>query len=150
MGTPCRRRARRGRRLGLQLPTKALGDVAEVRAENVVLWDTLGLLIERPACAELRLKAANTGQRCSLAERLRILWCVEYLGIPSRGIPGSLSGTREPVLVASFSGRRLLASTPGQGRHTERSQICLRLLWLALSAWQRSQTTRQSEQWSKP
>ena len=69
--------AGRARRLGLEQAAKASGDAGEVQAENVVLRDTVDFLIERLACAQRRLKAANIRKPYSPAERLHILWCVE-------------------------------------------------------------------------
>jgi len=51
--------AGRTRRLGLEQAAKASADGAEVQAENVMLRDTIELLVERLACAERRLKAAH-------------------------------------------------------------------------------------------
>ncbi len=89
--------AGRSRRLGLEQAAKASGDVAEVHAENAMLWDTVEFLIKRLACAERRLKAANIRTPYSLAERLHILWCVEYFGIPRRRIPEYLGVARSTV-----------------------------------------------------
>jgi len=51
--------AGRSRRLGLEQAAGASGDSAELLAENVTLRDTVDFLVERLACAEWRLKAAN-------------------------------------------------------------------------------------------
>ena len=57
----------------------ASGDREEVLAENVLLRDTVEFLTERLACAERRLKAANIRKPYSQAERLHILWYIEYV-----------------------------------------------------------------------
>jgi hypothetical protein len=71
--------AGRTRRLGLEQAAKASGDGAEVQAENAMLRDTVEFLVERLACAERRLKAAHIRRPYCLAERLHILWCIEYV-----------------------------------------------------------------------
>ena len=76
--------AGRTRQLGLEQAATASGDSAGVLSENVTLRDTVEFLTERLACAERRLKAAGIRKPYSLAERLHILWRVEYFGIPRR------------------------------------------------------------------
>lgn len=71
----------RSRRLGLERAAKLAGARAECQAENVVLRDTVEFLTERLACAERRLKAASIRKPYSLAERLHILWAIEYFGV---------------------------------------------------------------------
>ena len=44
-----------------------------------MLRDTIEFLLERLACAERRLQAAHIRKPYSLAERLHILWCIEYV-----------------------------------------------------------------------
>jgi transposase-like protein len=75
----------------------ASGDSAEVLAENVMLRDTVELLTERLTCAQRRLKAANTRKPYSVAERLHILWSVEYFGIRRRRIPDCLGVARSTM-----------------------------------------------------
>jgi len=89
--------AGRTRRLGLEQAAKASGDGAEVQAENAMLRDTVEFLVERLACAERRLKAAHIRKPYSLAERLHILWCIEYFGIPRRQIPKCFGVARSTV-----------------------------------------------------
>jgi len=89
--------AGRSWRLGLEQAAEASGNVADVHAENVVLRDTVEFLAERLACAERRLKAANIRRPYSPAERLHILWCIEYFGIPRRQIPKCLGVARSTV-----------------------------------------------------
>ena len=89
--------AGRTRRLGLEQAAKAAGDGAEAQAENVLLRDTVEFLTERLACAERRLKAANIRKPYSLAERLHILWCIEYFGISRRQIPKHFGVARSTV-----------------------------------------------------
>jgi transposase len=79
--------AGRTRRLGPEQAASASGNREEVLAENVMLRDTVEFLRERLACAERRLKAAHPRKPYSLAERLHILWCIEYFGISRRQIP---------------------------------------------------------------
>jgi transposase len=62
-----------------------------------MLRDTIELLGERLACAERRLRAAHIRQPYSLAERLHILWCIEYFGIPRRQIPKRFGVARSTV-----------------------------------------------------
>ena len=89
--------AGRARRLGLEQAVRGAGDDAEVLAENVTIRDTVEFLTERPACAERRLKAAHIRTQYSLAERLHILWCIEYFGIPRRQIPKHFGVARSTV-----------------------------------------------------
>ena len=89
--------AGRSRRLGLEQAAKAAGDGAEVEAEKVMLRDTVELLTERLACAERRLKAAGIRKPYSPAERLHILWCIEYFGISRRQIPKHFGVARSTV-----------------------------------------------------
>ncbi len=89
--------AGRSRRLGLEQAAKAAGDGGESEAENVVLRDTVEFLTERLACAERRLKAANIRKPYSLAERLHILWAIEYFGISRRQIPKHFGVARSTV-----------------------------------------------------
>jgi transposase InsO family protein len=89
--------AGRSRQLGLEQAAKAAGDGAETRAENVILRDTMELLVEQLACAERRLKAANIRKPYSGAERLHILWCIEYFGISRRQIPKHFGVARSTV-----------------------------------------------------
>ncbi len=88
--------AGRTRRLGLEQAAKAAGDGAKARTENALLRDTIGFLVERLACAERRLQAAHIRTPYSLAERLHILWCIEYFGIPRRQIPKCFGVARSP------------------------------------------------------
>ena len=87
----------RTRRLGLAQAAKAAGEGAESQAENVLLRDTVEFLTERLACAERRLKAANIRKPYSLAERLHILWCIEYFGLSRRQIPKHFGVARSTV-----------------------------------------------------
>ncbi len=89
--------AGRSRRLGLEQAASASEDRAEVLAENVTLRDTVEFLTERLACAERRLKAAKIRKPYSLAERLHILWGIEYFGISRRQIPKHFGVARSPV-----------------------------------------------------
>jgi len=90
-------RAGRARRLGLEQAASASGDSAKLLGENVTLRDTVEFLTERLACAERRLKVANLRTPYSLAERLHILWCIEYFGIPRRQIPKCIGVARSTV-----------------------------------------------------
>ena len=87
----------RTRRLGLEQAARAAGDVADPQAENILLRDTVEFLSERLACAERRLKAAKIRKPYSLAERLHILWCIEYFGISRRQIPRHFGVARSTV-----------------------------------------------------
>ncbi|MGD0113976.1 MAG: hypothetical protein ABSD48_19130, partial [Armatimonadota bacterium] len=79
--------AGRTRRLGLEQAAKAAGEGAKAQVDNVMLRDTVEFLSDRLACAERRLQAAHIRKPYSLAERLHILWCIQYFGIPRRQIP---------------------------------------------------------------
>ena len=68
-----------------------------MHAENVMLRDTIEFLVERLACAERRLKAAHIRKPYSLAERLHILWCIKYFGIPRRQVPKCFGVARSTV-----------------------------------------------------
>jgi transposase InsO family protein len=89
--------AGRTRRLGLEQAARAAGEGAQVQADNVMLRDTIEFLLERLACAERRLQAAHLRKPYSLAERLHILWCIEYFGIPRRQIPKHFGVARSTV-----------------------------------------------------
>jgi len=89
--------AGRTRRLGLEQAAKAAGDGVEVEAEKVMLRDTIELLVEQLACAQRRLKAASIRMPYSPAERLHILWCIEYFGISRRQIPKHFGVARSTV-----------------------------------------------------
>jgi len=89
--------ASRTRQLGLEQAAGAFGDSAELLAENVTLRDTVEFLTERLACAERRLKAAHIRRPYSPAERLQILWCIEYFGISRRQIPKYLGVARSTI-----------------------------------------------------
>jgi len=84
--------AGRNRRLALAQAAKAAGDRAAAQVENAMLRDTIELLVEQLACARRRLKAANMRMPYSPAERLHILWCIEYFGIRRRQDPQVLRG----------------------------------------------------------
>ena len=71
--------AGRARRLGLEQAAKAAGEGAKAQSDDVMLRDTIEFLLERLACAERRLQAAHLRKPYSLAERLHILWCIEYV-----------------------------------------------------------------------
>ena len=73
------------------------GGGAECQAENVLLRDTVEFLTERLACAERRLTAAKIRKPYSLAERLNILWCIEYFGVSRRQIPKHFGVARSTV-----------------------------------------------------
>jgi hypothetical protein len=62
-----------GRRLGLAQAAKAAGDGVEVQADNVMLRDTIGLLVEQLNGAHRRLKAAHIRIPYLPGERLHIL-----------------------------------------------------------------------------
>ncbi len=89
--------AGRSRQLGLAQAAKAAGEGAESRAETVALRDTVEFLTEQLACAERRLKAAGIRKPYSPAERLHILWCIEYFGLSRRQIPKHFGGARTTV-----------------------------------------------------
>jgi transposase InsO family protein len=89
--------AGRSRRLGLEQAAKAANGGAGAEADNVMLRDTIELLVEQLACAQRRLKAANIRVPYSLAERLHILWCIHYFGIPRRQIPKHFGVARSTV-----------------------------------------------------
>ena len=75
--------AGRSRRPGLE---QAAEDGAGAEAEKLMLRDTIELLVEQLACAQRCLKAAGIRKPYSPAERLHILWCIEYFGLSRRQI----------------------------------------------------------------
>lgn len=85
------------RRLCLAEAAKTAGEMAEFRAENVRLRDTIELQAEQIVHLRRRLRRANVRLPYSLAERLRILWCVEYFRIPRRQIPKHFGVARSTV-----------------------------------------------------
>jgi transposase InsO family protein len=89
--------AGRRRRLALAQAATAASDGAGAEADNVMLRDTIELLVEQLACAQRRLKAANIRIPYSPAERLHILWCIHYFGIPRRQIPKHFGVARSTV-----------------------------------------------------
>jgi putative transposase len=89
--------AGRTRRLGLEQAAKAAGEGAKAQVDNVMLRDTVEFLSDRLACAERRLQAAHIRKPYSLAERLHILWCIQYFGIPRRQIPKHFGVARSTV-----------------------------------------------------
>ena len=89
--------AGRTRRLGLEQAAKAASDGVGTQADNVMLRDTIELLVEQLACAQRRLKAASSRMPYSPAERLHILWCIEYFGISRRQIPKHFGVARSTV-----------------------------------------------------
>ena len=76
----------RSRRPGLEQAAKAAEDGAGAEAEKLMLRDTIELLVEQLACAQRCLKAAGIRKPYSPAERLHILWCIEYFGLSRRQI----------------------------------------------------------------
>jgi len=79
--------ARHHKRLCLEQAVAVRGEVGRQRAENLMLQYRVGFQAEQIACLRRRLKAARTRRPHALAERLQILWCVEYFAIPRRPIP---------------------------------------------------------------
>ena len=89
--------AARGRRVCLRKAASASGQLAQLRSENLTLRDTLELQGEQMAHLRRRLRQANVRLPYSPAERLRVLWCVEYFGIPRRQIPKCFGVARSTV-----------------------------------------------------
>ena len=89
--------AGRSRRLGLEQASRASGEVGKVCAENATLHDLVEFLTERVSCLERRLKAAHIRTPYCLTERMHILSCIEYFGIPRRQIPKCLGVARSTV-----------------------------------------------------
>jgi putative transposase len=112
--------AGRRRRLALAQAAKAGDDGAAAQAENVVLRGTIELLTEQLSCARRRLKAANIRMPYSPAERLHILWCIEYFGIPRRQIPKCFGVARSTVW------RWLRRLQDGIGLCGRKCQACVR------------------------
>jgi len=110
----------RGRRLGLEWASRAAGDVEKVYAENVLLHDLVEFLIERVTCLERRLNAANIRKPYSVAQRLHILWCIDYFGIPRRQIPKCLGVAHSTVW------RWLRRLQDGIGLSGRKCQACVR------------------------
>jgi hypothetical protein len=73
------------------------GDAGQLQAENLDLRDVNELQAEQIAVLQRRLKAAEIRRPYSVAERLRVLWCVQYLGVPGRQIPTRLGVARSTV-----------------------------------------------------
>ena len=89
--------AGRSRRLGLEQAAKATGEGAESDLENVALRDRVEFLTEQLACAQRRLKAAGIRKPYSPAERLHILWAIEYFGVSRRQISKHFGVARSTV-----------------------------------------------------
>ncbi|MCK4300216.1 MAG: DDE-type integrase/transposase/recombinase [Planctomycetes bacterium] len=89
--------ARHHKRLCLEQAVAMPGDAGQLQAENLELRDVNELQSEQIAVLRRRLKAAGIRRPYSVAERLRILWCVEYFGIPGRQIPKRLGVARLTV-----------------------------------------------------
>ncbi len=123
--------AGRSRRLGLQQAAKAAGDGAEAEAESVALRDRVEFLTEQLACAQRRLKAADIRRPYSPAERLHILWCMEYFGLSRRQIPKHFGVARSTVwrwLRRLQDGVGLCGRTCG-GCVRRTSEELIRLVW---------------------
>ena len=112
--------AGRSRRLGLEQAAKAAEDGAAAQAENVMLRDTIELLVEQLACAQRRLKAAGIRKPYSPAERLHILWAIEYFGLSRRQIPKHFGVARSTVW------RWLHRLQDGVGLCGKKCQVCVR------------------------
>lgn len=112
------------------------GELAQLRAENLELRDRLALKEEQIAHLQRRLRAAKIRRPHYLAERLRILWCVEYFGIPRRQIPECFGVARSTVWRwlrrlqdgVGLCGRRCQASVK------KTSEALARLVWEMASA----------------
>lgn len=89
--------ARWRRRLCLAELSSAPGELARLRAENLMLRDALELPGEQIGHLGRRLRQANVRLPYSPAERLRIVWCVEHFGIPRRQIPTQFGVARSTV-----------------------------------------------------
>jgi len=89
--------ARDRKRLCLEQAVAAPGELAQLRAENLDLRDTNELQAEQIAILQRRLRAAGIRRPYSVAERLRIIWCVEYFGLTRRQIPKRLGVARSTV-----------------------------------------------------
>ncbi len=119
------------RRLGLEQAAKAAGEGAEAEIENVALRDTVEFLTEQLACAQRRLKAAGIRKPYSPAERLHILWAIEYFGVSRRQIPKHFGVARSTVWRWL---RRLqdgvgLCGRKCQGCVRRTSEELIRLVW---------------------
>jgi transposase len=89
--------ARHHKRQCLEQAVAVPGDEGKLQAENLELRDTNELQAEQIAILQRRLKAARIRRPYSFADRLRILWCVEYLSITRRQIPRRLGVARSTV-----------------------------------------------------
>ena len=128
--------AARRRRLCFEELADLSGELGQLRAENVALRDTLELQAEQIAHLRRRLRQANVRLPYSPAERLRILWCVEYFGIPRRQIPEHFGVVRSTVWRwlrrlqdgVGLCGRKCQASV------AKTSEALARLVWEMASA----------------
>jgi len=124
------------RRLCLAEAAKAGGELVQLQAENVRLRDTIELQAEQIAHLRRRLRQANVKLPYSLAERLRILWCVEYFRMPRRRIPEHFGVARSTVWRwlrrlqdgVGLCGRKCHASV------ARTSEALVRLVWEIASA----------------
>jgi transposase len=119
------------RRLCLAGALGSAGELAHRRAENLLLRDRLEQQAEQIAHLRRRLRQANVRLPYSPAECLRILWCVEYFGIPRRRIPECFGVARSTVW------RWLRRLQEGVGLCGRKCQVCasrtperlVRLVW---------------------
>jgi len=124
------------RRLCLAEAARAAGELAQLQAENLRLRDTAELQAEQIAHLRRRLRQANVRLAYSLAERLRILWCVEYFRIPRRRIADHFGVARSTVWRwlrrlqdgVGLCGRKCQASV------AKTSDALVRLVWEIASA----------------
>ena len=89
--------ARHHKRLCLEQAVAVPGELPQLRAENLDLRDTNEMQAEQIAILQRRLRAAGIRRPYSVAERLRIIWCVEYFCIARRQIPKRLGVARSTV-----------------------------------------------------
>lgn len=107
------------------------GELADLRAEDLILRDRLEQQTEQIAHLRSRLHQANVRLPYSPAERLRILWCVGCFGIARRRIPDCFGVARSTVW------RWLRCLQDGVGLCGRKCQICpsktpeqlVRLVW---------------------
>ena len=124
------------RRLCREQANSATGEVAQLRVENLEQRDIIELQADQIAVLQRRLKAARVRRPYSVGERLHILWCVEYYGIPRRQIPKRFGVARSTVWRwlrrlqdgVGLCGQRCRASV------IRTSEALVRLVWEIASA----------------
>ncbi len=89
--------ARERRRLCLQQAAEPTEELGQLRTVHLRQQDIIEMQADQITALRRRLQAARIRRPYSLAERLHILWCAEYYGIPRRQLPKHFGVARSTV-----------------------------------------------------